>query len=227
MMAPLRISLVLVLCFAAPGLTYVSDDDWKLVSRKDADVLVYTKNIEGQKIKAIKAETMLDLPIRTLMTVLSDDELVPKWVPVIATAQLLQETDPDGVSIMHMATRFPWPIKNRDAVVKTVTEYDHDTDTIYMESTGISGYVEERRSHIRIPATYTKWKIALLEDGNLQVELITHSDPGGSFPKWMMNMLIDRTPKRMFRKLEKLVAKEEKKGRTFDEVFIFGKQVGI
>ena len=226
-MAAVRISLFLLLCVAEPGLAYVSDDDWNLVSRKNADVLVYTKTIEGQKIKAIKAEKTLDVPIRSLMMVLSDDELVPKWVPVIATAQLLQETDPDGISIMHMATRFPWPIKNRDAVVRTVTQYDDNTSTIYMESTGISGYVDERRSHIRIPATYTKWKIALLENGKLHVELITHSDPGGSFPKWLMNMLISGTPKKMFRKLEKLVAKEEKRDRPFDEIFVFGKPVGI
>lgn len=222
-----QIFFILLSAFAVTGLAYVSDDDWTLVSRQDAEVLVYTKLVEGQKIKAIKAEKTLDVSIRTLMTVLSDDELVPKWVPVIATAELLQETDPDGVSIMHMATRFPWPIKNRDAVVRTVTEYDRNSRTVYMESTGVSGYVEERRSHIRIPATYTKWKIAALENGKLHVELITHSDPGGSFPKWLMNLLIDRTPKRMFKKLDKLVAAEEESGRPFDEIFVFGKRVGI
>jgi hypothetical protein len=219
-------SILILLC-PGPALPYVSDDEWRLLSKKDKELLVYTKVVEGQPIKAVKAVKNLDVSIETLLTVLADAGLVPEWVPVIGEAELLQETDPDGVSIMYMVARFPWPVRDRDTVVKTAIEYDKESNTVIMESTGISGYVEQKRGIIRIPATYTRWKIVRLDSGELHVELITHSDPGGHFPKWLMNMIMKRTPKKMFAKLQQVLDEEREKNRPFDEIFVFGKRVGL
>jgi len=213
-------------CFAG-AFAYVTDDGWKLASKKDADPVVYIKAIEGQPIKAVKAVTILDVPIETLLTVLADAELVPEWIPVIGSAELLQDTDPDGASITYMVTKFPWPIRNRDAVVRTVTTYDSSSDTVTMVSSGLAGYVEEKDGIIRTPTTYTKWTIYPLEDGKLHVEIITHSDPRGFFPGWLMNLIVTRTPKAMFSRLEKTIVAEEKSNRPFDETHVFGKEVGF
>ena len=124
--------MFLALCCSVPALAYVSDDDWVLSSATDREIVVYTKVVENQPIKAVKAITTLDVSMPTLLTVLSDADLVPEWIPVIGKAELLQETDTNGVSIMYMVTSFPWPIRNRDAVVKTVTEYDERTNAVSM-----------------------------------------------------------------------------------------------
>lgn len=217
----------LLLIWSAPGFAYVADDGWSLASKKNADPLVYTKVIDGQPIKAVKAVTTIDAPIKTLLTVLADAELVPEWIPVIGNAELLQDTDPDGVSVIYMVTKFPWPIKNRDAVVRTVTEYEPGSETVTMESSGLSGFVEEKKGLIRTPTTYTRWDIYPLEDGKLHVEIITHSDPRGHFPKWLMNLIVKRTPKSMFSRLRKTIAAEEERNRPFDEIHVFGKEVGL
>lgn len=219
-----RFILIFILSCSIPALAYVSDDEWVLFSKKNKEILVYTKVVEGQPIKAIKAVTNLDISIETLLTVLSDAELVPEWIPVIGKAVLLQETDPDGVSLMYMVTSFPWPVRSRDTVVQTVIEYDKSANTVYMESSGISGYMDKTAGKIRIPATFTRWKISPLDSGELHVELITHSDPGGWFPKWLVNMIMSRTPKQMFAKLQKIVGEERERNRPFDEIFIFGKK---
>lgn len=218
---------IVLLSWSVPGPAYVADDGWKLASRKNADPLVYTKAIEGQPIKAVKAVTTLDVPIKTLLTVLADAELVPEWIPVIGNAELLQDTDPNGVSITYMVTKFPWPIKDRDAVIRTVTEYERNSNTVTMESSGLPGYVEEKRGTIRTPTTYTKWTIHPVEDGKLHVEIITHSDPRGFFPRWLMNMIVKRTPKTMFSRLVKTIGVEEERNRPFDEIHVFGKEVGL
>jgi len=218
--------VVLMSCFAG-AFAYVTDDGWKIASKKDADPVVYTKAIEGQPIKAVKAVTILDVPIETLLTVLADAELVPEWIPVIGSAELLQDTNPDGASITYMVTKFPWPIRNRDAVVRTVTTYDPSSNTVTMVSSGLAGYVEEKDGIIRTPTTYTKWTIYPLEDGKVHVEIITHSDPRGFFPSWLMNLIVTRTPKAMFSRLEKTIVAEEKNNRPFDETHVFGKEVGF
>ena len=216
--------LIVLLAFSLPALAYVSDEDWELHSKKNKEIQVYTKAVEGQPIRAIKAVTNLDVSIETLLTVLSDAELVPEWIPVIGTAVLLQDTDPDGVSMMYMVTRFPWPVRSRDVVVKTIIEYDKSSNTVYMESSDIAGVMDKTRKKIRIPATFTRWKISPLDSGELHVELTTHSDPGGWFPKWLVNMIMKSTPKQMFAKLQTIVAEEQERDRPFDEVFVFGKK---
>ena len=218
-------ALLLLPC--TPGFAYVVDDDWELFSKEDGDPLVYTKTIEGQSIKAIKAVTVMDTTMKTLLTVLTDLSLVPEWIPVIGEARLIRETNPDGVSINYMLTKFPWPIRNRDAVVETVIEYDEGSHTVTMESLGISGYVDELDNVIRTPTTFTQWKIFPREDGKLQVEIITHSDPMGRIPKWLVNMIFSRTPGSMFSKLQETVDEEVVRNRPFDEIHVFGKEVSL
>ena len=218
---------ILLMSWSAPGFAYVADEDWKLSSRENDDPVVFTKIVDGQPIKAVKAVTILDAPLKTLLTVLADAELVPDWIPVIGNAELLQDTNPDGASITYMVTKFPWPIRNRDAVVRTVTEYEPNSNTVTMESSGLSGYVEEKDGIIRTPTTYTRWKIHPLEDGKLHVEIITHSDPRGRFPKWLANLIVTRTPKSMFSRLAKTIDAEVERNRPFDEIHVFGKDVGL
>ena len=222
-----QLLLVVMLSCSIQALAYVVDDDWKLVSGKDKELQVYTKIIEGQRIKAVKAVTTLDAPMTTLLTVLSDDELVPEWIPVIGNAELLQATDADGVSVMYLVTKFPWPVKNRVTVVKTVTTYDDNTNTVTMESTGVPGYVEDKKGLIRTRDSYTRWKIRPREDGKLHVEIITHTDPRGLFPKWLMNLIVSRTPGTMFSRIEKILDDETVQSRPFDEIHVFGKEVGL
>jgi len=163
--------------------------------------------------------------MKTLLTVLTDLTLVPDWIPVIGEAQLLQPTDPNGVSINYMLTKFPWPIRNRDAVVETVILYNADADTVTMESLGVEGFVEEKDGVLRTPTTYTRWEIFPLGDGELHVEIITHSDPMGRIPKWLVNIIFTRTPGTMFTKLQETVDKEKERDRPFDEIHVFGKPV--
>ena len=216
---------MLVMGWSISGLAYVVDDNWELASGENEKLLVYTKVVEGQPIKAVKAVKILDAPMTTLLTVLSDADLVPEWIPVIRRAVLLRDTDADGVSIIYMLTNFPWPIRNRDAVVQTVTWYEESSNTVFMESSGISGYVEENKGVIRTPTTSTRWKIHPLEDGKLNVEIITHSDPRGRFPKWLANLIVTRTPGTMFSRLEETIAEEIERNRPFDEIHVFGKEV--
>ena len=218
-------ALMLLLC--TPVVAYVIDDGWELFSKEDADPLVYTKTIEGQSIKAIKAVTVMDTSMKTLLTVLTDLSLVPEWIPVIGEARLIRKTNPDGVSINYMLTKFPWPIRNRDAVVETVIKYDEITRTVTMQSSGVTGYVEEPDGVLRTPTTFTRWKIFPLEDGKLHVEIITHSDPMGRIPKWLVNVIFTRTPGTMFSKLQETVNKEKNRNRPFDETHVFGKEVSL
>ncbi|MFW2404412.1 MAG: START domain-containing protein [Gammaproteobacteria bacterium] len=219
--------LIVLLGWSLPGYSYVLDDGWTLSSGDDEDLQVYTKVVEGQPIKAVKAVKILDAPLKTLLTVLADARLVPDWIPVIRRATLIRDTNKDGASIIYMVTKFPWPIRNRDAVVETVTWYEQDSETVYMESTGVPGYVEESKGIIRTPTTYTRWKIHPLENGSLRVEIITHSDPRGRFPAWLANMIVTRTPATMFSRLEKTVDEELKRDRPFDEIHVFGKEVDL
>ena len=112
-------------------------------------------------------------------------------------------------------------------MIKTVTTYERGSGAVRMESSGLSGYVEEKDGLIRTPTSYTLWKIYPLEDSKLHVEIITHSDPRGHFPNWLMNMIVKRTPKSMFSRLDKTIAAEQERGRAFDQIHVFGREVGL
>jgi len=97
--------------------------DWTLESDEDG-IQTYTKYLDGMSLRAFKVVTTVDAQLPQTLMFLNDSNQFDRWINMIKSAKILKQTDPNGVSYNHMITQVPWPIRNRDVVVKATITYE-------------------------------------------------------------------------------------------------------
>lgn len=200
--------------------------DWTLESDADG-IQTYTKYLEGMSLRAFKVVTTVDAPLPQTLMFLNDSSQFNRWINMLKSASILQQTDPNGVSYNHMITQVPWPIKNRDVVVKATIDYDQAKGQVNIKSVAAPDFIPENPDLVRIRESVAAWKINKLSDGTLRLELTSHAEPGGNIPKWLANMVVLQLPKYMFSRLPQILESDEVKNLKFDSMQIFGKEVDL
>jgi hypothetical protein len=200
--------------------------DWKLESDENG-IQTYTKYLEGMSLRAFKVVTTVDAPLPQTLMFLNDSTQFDRWINMIASAKILKQTDPNGISYNHMVTQVPWPIKNRDVVVKASIDYDSAKGQVNIKSVAAPDFIPVDPDLVRIRESVAAWKINKLNDGTLRLELTSHAEPGGNIPKWLANMVVLQLPKYMFSRLPVLLESNEVKNMKYDSIQIFGKEVDL
>jgi hypothetical protein len=200
--------------------------EWNLES-DDGEIQTYTRYLEGMSLRAFKVVTSVDAPLPQTLMFLNDSTQFHRWINMMKEAHILQQTDPDGVSYNHMITKVPWPIRNRDVVVRATVEYNKELGEVLIHSKAAPDFIPHDEDLVRIRESSASWKITKLSNGKLRLELTSHAEPGGSIPKWLSNMVVLQLPKYMFSRLPEILESEEVKNLEFDSIQIFGKEVDL
>jgi len=200
--------------------------DWELES-DDKGIQTYSKYIEGNSIRGFKVVTEVDAPLPQVLMFLNDASQMPRWIFMFKESSIIQQTDSEGVSYNHMITKAPWPIRDRDVVVKAVITYDKELGEVIVDSVGAPDFIPELDGLVRIRETSAQWRLTKLSNGHLRMELTNATEPGGSIPKWLANMVVLQLPKHMFSKLPEILESDEVKQMEFDSIQIFGKEVDL
>lgn len=200
--------------------------EWTLET-DEKGIQTYTRYLEGKSLRAFKVVTEVDAPLPQVLMFLNDSSQFHRWIFMLKEARILQQTDPQGVSYNHMITKVPWPIRNRDVVVKATIEYDKDLGEVFIESVSAPDFIPEEEDLVRIRESVASWRITKLDTGKLRLELTSHAEPGGVIPKWLSNIVVLQLPKHMFSKLPEILESDEVKNMEFDSIQIFGKEVDL
>jgi hypothetical protein len=202
------------------------DPVWTLES-DDGKIQTYTRFMEGMSLKAFKVVTTVDAELPQVLMFINDSEQFHRWIFMLKEARILSPTDVNGVSYNHMITKVPWPIRNRDVVVKAVISYDKNLGEVIINSDAAPDFIPQDPELVRIRESSASWRINKLSNGTLRLELTSHAEPGGVIPKWLSNMVILQLPKHMFSRLPEILESEEVANLKFDSIVIFGKEVEL
>jgi hypothetical protein len=192
--------IFLILCF----IPAFASTDWELVSKSD-EVTLYRKEVPGSSVLAYKAEGKIEAPLAKIMSVVRDTARLPEWTYRVKHAEILEETSPNE-RIEYIQGSAPWPVKNRDVVVKRTFTYAAAEQLIRMCMESIEDArrpeaSERVRAHI-----YPSCFVFKPERLTTRIEAELHGDPKGSIPKWIVNMIQKRAPGVSLRNLKKRVA---------------------
>lgn len=177
-------TLLLLTVFTTMG----QNSEWEIAKQADG-ITVYTRTVEGFDIKELKAEILIDAPIHNVVNVLLNVENYPTWAYNYSEAKLLKREG--NTSIIYIIMDIPWPMEDRDNVIKMVKESNGDTTII--KSTTIKGYIAPQKGITRIPYHVGSW--TLVKKGNkTETTLQTHAIPGGEAPEWLLNIFLTEGP---------------------------------
>ena len=196
--------IVLILCFVVP-LICMAQKDWQLKKEEDG-IRVYSRSMEGSKLKSIKVTCELDGSMSQLTALLLDAKAHEEWVYNTRSSYVVKQLSPTE-QIYYSEITLPWPMTNRDVVVLMTLNQDPATKTMEVKADAIEGHVEKKEGIVRVPLSSVTWKVKPLQ-GKLQVEYVAQADPGGNVPPWIVNSFSTKGPLETFKRLKKLMSSD-------------------
>lgn len=174
---------------------------------------MYTRPIENSDIKAVKVECTVEATLSQLTAVLLDIPASPEWIYSTKFCRV-KKTISSSELIYHSEIDVPWPVSNRDFIVRVKLEQDSITRKLTVDGENLPQYLKEQEDVVRIMHTESNWTVTP-RDKYLDIVFTLHVNPGGSIPPWLINLFATRGPLETFRNLRSQVNKPEYKKASF------------
>lgn len=183
-------------------------NDAKLSLNKN-NIKVWTYKDANSPVLSYKAETVFDVPIEKAVALILDVNYTPKWVPNVAKAEILSRDDKKGEFSIYMVLDFPFPLKDRDMVVKGKMSKDKN-GTISIKNTAIQQGKPLNANYIRLTDYFGDWTFQKLSANQVKVTTTGHANPEGSIPASVTNLLVEQQPYQMFQRMKVELVKKTK-----------------
>ena len=184
------------------SLTATAATDAAKLSLNRNNIKVWTYQTENNPVFQYKAETTFDVPLERAVAVVLDVERTPQWVPYVAKAQLLSRDEKKGEFILYMLLDLPFPLKDRDLVIKGKMNKNAD-GSISVKNNAIKNSYPERPNVIRLNQYTGDWTLQRLTNNKVKVMTTGYADPAGSIPLSFVNMFVQQQPYQMLMKMKK------------------------
>lgn len=180
-------------------------DGWSL--RKEADsIRVYTIDRDDSSFKAFKAEAILDAPIENLMAVMMNPQSCVEWVHNCTESYAFGTGDFHD-RFAYSVNDMPWPVTDRDYVLRIRTRGDQGSGEIIMDLNATPNQRAEFDTRVRVDRSDTLYRF-IPEGDKTRMIWLQHTDPNGSLPGWLVNSLLVDIPVRSLQALERVAGKD-------------------
>lgn len=195
--------IVLATLLSATSLVVSAAEAPKLSLHRN-NIKVWTYQTKNNPVFQYKAETTFDVPLERAVAVVLDVERTPQWVPYVGKAQLLSRDEKKGEFTLYMVLDFPFPLKDRDVVIKGKMSKNED-GSISIKNNAIKNNYPEQPDMIRLTRYEGDWTFQKLANNKVKVSTTGYADPAGAIPLSFVNMFVQQQPYQMLMKMKKEV----------------------
>lgn len=191
-------------------------EEWKLERDRDG-VTVHTRRVEGIAFKEYKGATRVDARLSTLIAVFNDIEASTEWVDKCERMELVERVSPTE-TITYAYTPAPWPVKDRDAVVRSIIVQDPETKIVTITQRATPDHLPRERKAVRVERIESQWTFKPMEDGAVELTYQVLTDPGGGLPAWLVNAVSVSQPFNTVKGMREMAAREKYRDATYDYI---------
>ena len=200
--------LGLLLLGLAGGLWAEPGQDWQMVTDRDG-IKVYMAHSDDSKIKTFRGEGEIQADdFRSIANQLDDYPFIASWMHMISELDDLGMETPYDRRI-HVTTRLPWPVSDRDAGIDVKVFQDPDSYTVLVPFVARNDIVAESDSYVRMPELEGYLRFEPLEPGLIYMTFEVVLDPGGYIPAWLANLILRDIPYFSLKRLRRVSNAEE------------------
>ena len=105
----------------------------------------------------------------------------------------------------------PWPVTDRDYVLRIRTRGNQASGEIVMDLNAMPDQRAENGSRVRVDRSDTLYRFTP-EGDKTRMVWVQHTDPNGSLPGWLVNSLLVDIPVRSMEELERVANREKYQG---------------
>lgn len=205
------ISIILFAVFtfpANPTFENVADSNWKLKKVVDG-ISVFTRDVAGSNLKELKITMVFkNTRLSSIMAVLDDAAGYKDWLYKCAEAKNVERVDQYETTDYYLFD-FPWPLSDRDLYSNTKVSQDPSSKVVLIETHAVADRYSENEDAVRVVDHENSWQFTPLPNGDVELLYKAHSNPGGSIPDWMVNMVIDKGPTTSMKNLKKMIVSKK------------------
>ncbi len=202
-----------VLFFTLP---LTADEPWATAKSEDG-ITVLTRKGTGSPLKEFHGRITIKASLSALVAVLSDAPSYPTWQFECQSASLLTKTDFHNRTT-YVINRAPWPVSNRDMVVRSILTQDKSSKTVTVWLQGLPNAIPPKQGLVRVAALQGFWQLQPAGNGNVNVIYQMLVDPGGSLPAGLANTGAVMIPFNTLQKLRLKAGEDPYKGTHFPEI---------
>jgi ribosome-associated toxin RatA of RatAB toxin-antitoxin module len=197
MISPARL-VILLLVFLSLASFKKQVNDW-VYEREKKGIKVFTRKGKWGNFRDSRATMLVTSKPEQLLSVLTDFDNYKSWYPRCSASRIVARLN-ENEMIVQMHFNAPWPIKDRDCVIRVRVQKDKD-GTITIFQTSEPKYIREESDVVRIQQIQAVWKLSP-RNGGTEVTNEYSSNPGGNIPDWMTNTQSVETPIATFESLQ-------------------------
>ena len=199
-----------VFCFvvllSSPIIQAEGEAAWKEVAI-DRDVTVWSRDQTGRVLPELRARGQIYGELFHAMAVILDNERSCEWVPNCTESQEIKRLD-GRTTWVYSVTDSPWPVSDRDTVVKVVAETIEPNNKYRVLMQAQPDFLPLVEGRVRIPYSNIYFLLKRVNADTIEIEYGLDVDPGGALPKWMVR----RTARKTL--IETIIALEAQVART-------------
>jgi hypothetical protein len=163
-----------------------AEGDWELV-RDSNGIQIFTRTVEGSSLVELKAITIIDSNMKTIIEVLRDVTAYPEWQKSCREAKILKRLGADDF-IIHVMLSLP-VVSDRDAVIKSQAEADMDRARMHINFNKIEmPEVPSPKGMVRMAEFSGQFLLEYISRDKTGVIYRYKADPGTGIPSFMVNM---------------------------------------
>jgi len=160
-----------------------ADHGWQL--RKDqAGIRIYTRPDPNSPLDEFKGITEFNTSLSSLVQLIRDTQNTKRWMHRSGGTTLL-ETVHVHEQVLHTITRSPWPVSDRDVVLRAMHRQHPETRIITITLESIENQILADSDYVRMPHLHGTWIFTPTNNGVIEVRYQMSADPGGSIPAWL------------------------------------------
>jgi ribosome-associated toxin RatA of RatAB toxin-antitoxin module len=166
-------------------------------------IKVFTKKSKWGHLRDARAVMQVAKTPDEMMKLLTDFDNYHTWMPRCSKSRMVARLS-DNEFIAHLHFEAPWPVKDRDCVVRVKVVKDSKNGSITITQTSEPKYLKAENDVVRIEQLVSTWKL-IPKNGGTEVVNEYASNPGGNIPDWMVNTESVDQPMQTFENLQQKV----------------------
>jgi hypothetical protein len=177
---------IVVVVLVVP-LALFAGEKWELVGNKD-DIVTYRREVAGSPVIAIRGEAVVEAPLLHVASVLMDTARLPQWMDRVAEARRIRATRALHYVEYERAST-PFPLTDRDFVIESWVEIDAAKKQMVLRARSAADASAPVTGLVRGEVLSSTFTLTALDSRRTRVVTEVHTDPKGSIPKWMVNLV--------------------------------------
>ncbi len=177
----------------------LAEPQWERKLSRDG-IVVDVRGVEGSDFKEFRARMRVKSNLAHASAVMRDIRGYSRWMKDCKEAREVQKISVTS-GIVYSLQATPWPIAERDAVVRYDYRQGKTPPSIYVSIAAAPDALPQAKGRVRVSKLKGYWSFIEIAPNELEVTYAMHSEPGGNLPGWAAAGMVAHLPHETMKKL--------------------------